>query len=332
MAILFINGINDQSVIGVSLDQNSKLVQLIDGNCSIHRRLPLKQGIDHEFMLFGRGVKQMGVQFKTKPNLIFNQIADADTHQGALKRCIELCSQVDSPVINRPEHILNTTREKVADSLQGIPGLVMPRTLRFRPRSPEEVLEFAIERRILHPYIVRVAGGHHGKNMVRLDSPGDMPKLHALPFDGRDYYLAEYKDYRDEDGLYHKQRIIVIDGEPLLRHALFQDDWLVHSNARQFMLQHGESWEDDVKRFDRLSHEELPKVRPAIDEVTKRLKLEYYGIDCSIRPDGSLLVFAANANMTVLHSPNEASRYRVAAIQKELYTMLEKDSGDQVRP
>ena len=152
MAILFINGINDRSVIGVKLDRNSRLVQLIDGNTSIHRRLPLKPGIDHEFMLFGKGVQQHAVQFQVQPSLIFNQIADADTHRGALDRCIELCRQVDSKVINRPEKVLQTTRDQVSARLQGIPGLVMPRILRFRPQSPEAVLEFALENRILHPY------------------------------------------------------------------------------------------------------------------------------------------------------------------------------------
>jgi glutathione synthase/RimK-type ligase-like ATP-grasp enzyme len=329
LAILFINGINDRSVIGVKLDRNSRLVQLIDGNTSIHRRLPLKPGIDHEFMLFGKGVQQHAVQFQVQPSLIFNQIADADTHRGALDRCIELCRQVDSKVINRPEKVLQTTRDQVSARLQGIPGLVMPRILRFRPQSPEAVLEFALENRILHPYFVRVAGGHHGRNMVRLDSPGDMSSLHALPFDGRDYYLSQFVDYRAEDGLYHKLRIIVIDGEPLLRHALYHDNWLVHASARAFMKQR-ESWQEDIARFDRLSAEELPKLRSLIDEITKRLELEYYGIDCSLLPDGRLLVFEANANMNVLHSPNQATRYRVEAIQQALYRMLEKYSGEQV--
>lgn len=331
MAIMFVNGINDRGIIGVDIDEKGEMFRLIDGNCSIQHRLPLKKGADIEFTVFGLGVKQPGVKFRQKPSLIFNQISDADTHKGALERCAQLCGQLGGPVINRPEHVMNTTRDKVSLNLLGISGVHMPRTLRFRPRSPEEVLEFAISRKILHPYIVRVAGTHQGRRMVRLDSPGEMPRLHEFPFDGRDFYLTEYVDYRDEKGLYHKQRIIVIDGEPYLRHALYQDEWLVHAAARDFMMKH-DSWEDDIARFDNLSREVLPQIRPAIDEITRRLKLEYYGIDGSIRPDGSLLVFEANANMNVLHSPNEAARYRVEAIQKALYGMLEKYSGEQLAP
>jgi hypothetical protein len=32
--------------------------------------------------------------------------------------------------------------------------------------------------------------------------------------------------------------------------------------------------------------EALPQLRPAIDEITSRLKLEYYEIDRNLRPEG----------------------------------------------
>ena len=45
MAILFITGINDDSTIGVTLNENNKPVYLYDGNCSLHGRLPLRKGL-----------------------------------------------------------------------------------------------------------------------------------------------------------------------------------------------------------------------------------------------------------------------------------------------
>ena len=155
------------------------------------------------------------------------------------------------------------------------------------------------------------------------------PKLHALPFDGRDFYLTEYVDYRDGDGFYHKQRIVVIDGEALLRHSLYSDEWKVHASARAFMLER-ENWDDDTARFDRVSSEILPALRPAIDEITKRLKLEYYGIDCNLRADGQMLIFEVNANMNSLHGTNPTNRYRLEAIEKKMQKMLTKYSGERV--
>ena len=180
MPILFVSGVNDRSLMGVDLDERGNLVHLMDGNCSVHHRLPLKQGVDLQMVLFGKGVKQRGIEFRTPPSLIFNQIADADTHRGALERCIELCDQVNTTVINHPRHVLQTGRERVAAALQGIPGVRMPRTVRFQPRSPDEVFEQAAGQGIAFPCLARVAGEHHGRSMVRVDGPQDYPALHAL--------------------------------------------------------------------------------------------------------------------------------------------------------
>lgn len=329
MSILFVNGVSDRSVMGVNLDDKGRLIYLVDGNCTIHNRLPLKEGLASQVMLFGKGVRQPGMDLEKMPSLIFNQISDADTHRGALERCVDFCEQVNTTVVNHPKYVLQTGRDQVSDLLQDIPGVIMPRTRRFRPGSPDDVLSFAASEGFEFPYIVRVAGDHAGKSMIRVESADDHSLLHALPFDGRDFYLTQYIEYRDEDGLYHKQRIVVIDGQPLLRHALYSNDWIVHANSRAFMMER-DTWEQDIARFDRLSNEVLPGLRPAIDEITRRLQLEYYGIDCCLRPDGQMIVFEANANMNILHGPNPASRYRVEAIEQELYRMLTRYSGERV--
>lgn len=331
MAILFVGGVNDRGMIGVTLDEKGNLLYVVDGNCSLDDRLQLEKGVAFKTTIFGLGVPQRMLSFKSAPSLIFNQIADADTHQGALQRCVELCKQVDAPVINHPEYVLETTRDQVARKLSDIPGVVMPRTLRFQPRSPDEALALAAENGFEFPFIIRTTGDHNGRNVVKLDNQENLPELHALPFDGRDFYLLEYIDYRDSDGLYHKQRIVVIDGEPLLRHTLYTNDWMVHADARDFMKTR-ERGDQYAARFDRLSEEVLPGMRPAIDEITKRLKLEYYGIDCCLRPDNrQMVIFEANANMNVLYASTPASHHGLAAIENKIYAMLTKYSGEQLR-
>jgi hypothetical protein len=37
--------------------------------------------------------------------------------------------------------------------------------------------------------------------MVKVDRGDDFAALHALPFDGRDFYLTEFVDYKSPDGL-----------------------------------------------------------------------------------------------------------------------------------
>jgi len=329
LSILFVSGINDNSTVGLTLDDKGQLGYLIDGNCSIHHRLPLKAGVADSFLIFGKGMPQRGVEFKTVPSLIFNQIADPDTHRGALERCIQLCEQINTTVINHPRHVLQTSRDQVSEKLQGISGVVVPRAQRFRPRSPDEVFSYATAEGFNFPFIARVAGLHGGKSMIRVNGRDDLAALHQLPFDGRDFYLVEYVGWQHDDGYYHKQRIVVIDGEPLLRHSLYNSDWNVHGDSRAFMLER-ESWEEGIAHFARLRDEMLPPLRPAIAEIARRLQLEYFGIDCDMRPDGQLLVFEANANMNVLQGRTSHTQYRRQAVMEKMYALLTKYSGERV--
>jgi hypothetical protein len=327
--ILFVSGINDQSRIGITLDDTGKPLYLMGGNCSVHQRLPLRQGVASAFTLFGKAVRQPIVELRPQPTLIFNQIADADTHTGALERCIELCEQVSTTVINHPRHVHKTTPDRLALALAGVPGLTLPRTLRFRPRSPDEVYSRATADRIAFPFHVRVAGLHDGPSLIRVGGFDDRAALHALPFDGRDFYLTEHIDYADERGVYSRERIAVIDGEPLLRYASREPDWNAYDDGQAF-LQVPENWEEDVEHFDRVSREWLPQARPAIDEITRQLQLEYYGIDCHMRPDGHLVVFEAGPKLHLLSNEHENARYRVDAIVERMHAMLTRYSGEKV--
>lgn len=329
MTILFISGINDLSTIGIQLDDKGNPAYLMNGNCSVHGKLPLKKGVAAELVIFGKGVKQRSPSFAKTPSLIFNQIADADTHCGALERCAQLCEQIHCPVINRPDRIMRTTRDRVSDLLQGVPGIIMPRTVRFQPKSPEHVVDRAASESLAYPFIVRVAGDHSGKNMILVDDGEDHQSMHVLPFDGRDFYLTEYVDYKDDEGLYHKQRIVMVDGEPVLRHSLFDSNWKIHSSSVAFVRAR-ESWETTRERMNHMDKELIPKLLPKLREISNRLQLEYFGVDCNIRPNGEMLIFEANANMNILFNSYPEMSDRVNMINTRVYAMLAKYSGEQV--
>ena len=329
MGILFVSGVNDLSTMGVRVDENNQFIYVVDGSCLVHGRIPLKKGIGGALMIFGKGVKQRKISFVEIPSLIFNQISDPDTHRGALERCAELCAETPCPVINQPKRIMQTTRDGISELLQGIPGVIMPRTVRFQPGSPAGIFAHAESEKIDFPFIVRLAGDHGGKNMVLVEGPEDRDSLHAFPFDGRDFYLTEFVDYKGEAGLYHKQRIVVIDGEPVLRHSLFSEQWKIHASSRKFMLTR-ESWAADRRRLHWLETEVMPKLLPAIREISDRLKLEYFGIDCRMRPNGEMLIFEVNANMNILYNAYPEMNDRIKLIQQKTQAMLARHSGEAV--
>ncbi|MGH8036060.1 MAG: hypothetical protein ACREO9_12600, partial [Lysobacterales bacterium] len=91
-----------------------------------------------------------------------------------------------------------------------------------------------------------------------------------------------------------------------------------------------ESWEATHARMDLLDKEQIPKLLPALQEISNRLQLEYFGLDCTIRPNGDLLIFEANANMNILFNPFPEMNDRLNKIQTRMHAMLEKYSGEQV--
>lgn len=329
MAILCVSGVNDLSTVGVQTDKDGNVVHLTDGNSPVFGRIPFKQGMAAYMVLFGLGVKQRMVSFKHPPSLIFNQIADAETHRGSLQRCAALCESVSSPVINQPKSILHTTRELVSGLLQEIPGVVMPKTMRFQPLSPRAVFEYAETVDIGLPFIARVADDLTGKSRVLVRSPEDLGLLNALPFDGRDFLLTEFSDFKDDKGLYHRIRLLVVDGEPVLRDALFNSDWKIPGNSHAFMLSR-ETWEEHAERCRRLEAQVLPGLAPRVREIRRRLDLEYFGIDCHINPDGEMLVFEAGANMDMLLNPHPELNGRMEMIHQKIYALISSHSGEVV--
>jgi glutathione synthase/RimK-type ligase-like ATP-grasp enzyme len=323
MTILFVSGINDLSTVGITLDDQGRVGYLMDGNASVQHRMSLGDRETTAFTIFGMGVKQNSAEFKTPPAVIFNQIADPDTHRGALQRCVELCDQVDTRVINHPQKILQTSRDQVSQTLQGITGVVVPRTQRFQPSSPEEVFSRAAAEGFEMPFITRVAGLHGGVSMVKVDSRDDYSALHALPFDGRDFYLTEFVDYKSADGLYRKTRIAVVDGVPLIRHHLIDSNWMVHASALRFMDQQPMLMDEANSVLEDFDGTLRPAIEDRLSEITRRLGLDYYGIDCHIDGQGEVLIFEANANMNILYNSRKEYERCVGVIKNHILAMID---------
>jgi glutathione synthase/RimK-type ligase-like ATP-grasp enzyme len=330
MTILFVSGINDLSTVGITLDEKGQVGYLMDGNASVQHRMSLGDREATAFLIFGKGVKQHSVEFKPPPAVIFNQIADPDTHRGALERCIELCDQVDSRVINHPKNILQTSRDQVSQALQGIPGVIVPRTQRFQPRSPDDVFSRAEAEGFSFPFIARVAGLHGGVSMVKVDSRDNHTALNALPFDGRDFYLTEFIDYKSADGLYRKTRIAMIDGVPLIRHHLIDAGWMVHAAALRFMDQQPALMDEANSVLEDFDRTLRPAIEDRLSEITRRLGLDYYGIDCHIDQQGDVLIFEVNANMNILYNSRKEYERCVGVIRNHILAMIDDRSG-QVR-
>jgi hypothetical protein len=103
------------------------------------------------------------------------------SHQGALKRCEQLCSQLQVPVINHPSNIRKTARDKIPVLLKGIPGLRVPETISLTPRSPGDIFTEVDRAGLVFPVIVILAGKHGGKSSILITGRDDIDKLTTVP-------------------------------------------------------------------------------------------------------------------------------------------------------
>lgn len=172
------------------------------------------------------------------------------------------------------------------------------------------------------PVILRMAGIHGGKSSILIRGKEDYRGLHVYPFDGREYYLTEFVDFKGKDGLYAKTRIAVVGGVPLIRHHIINSDWMVHRSSRSFMQGHPELMDREHHFFETFHRELVPLIQPAISEITSRLGLGYYGIDCHISDQNEMLIFEANANMNILIKTDPNAEKQVNLIRNQIRQLL----------
>ena len=246
-------------------------------------------------LLFGQKHPLM-VDKRAENRLVVNNIADADVCRTSLDLLAQKVAELDIIAFNPPKSIAATTRDQVAAKLAGIRGLVAPATTRIALKDPNNLADEAEAAGISFPLIARVVGTHGGEAAVLVDSPETaLDGLARIPWGGRELYLTRFVDYRDDDGRYRKQRLVIVGDQVFLRHHIVADGWHIHSHSRDTA-----SLTEERSQLAAFESTTLPRIRAAIDAIREALDLDYFGIDCSIRPDGSILLFEANAAMNIL--------------------------------
>ena len=147
------------------------------------------------------------------------------------------------------------------------------------------------------PLIVRSRGAHGGQEMLLLQDIGQLEEHRDLPWlYAAGICLIEYHDYRGEDGLFQKNRVIVVDGVPYPRHALFSREWMVHAGSRAELLS---SDMELVRREEQFMSTQVRQVYPVFEAMYRRIGLDIFGVDFAMMGD-QVLVFEANACMKFL--------------------------------
>lgn len=227
----------------------------------------------------------------------------------ALSTIERLAKNWPVPVLNLPAQIRNLERDRLYHRLAGISGLHIPPTLRLS-RNDLEVssdLEF--------PRIIRPLGSHAGFGLEKLENAGDLG-AYLVQRGEEEFFVSPFIDYSDENGMFRKYRVAIIDGCPFPVHMAIADQWKVwYLNAD--MALNAEHRIEEAKFMQFFDENFGRRHARAFTEMARRLDLEYFLIDCAETRDGRLLIFEAD-HCAIVHDmdPISVYPYKPAAMRR----------------
>jgi tetratricopeptide (TPR) repeat protein len=236
--------------------------------------------------------------------VVLNAIGDPDAaveSQGAVDAFLAQCGR---PVLNAPERVRVTARHRLAETLAGLGGVIVPETHRLSAETLRAAgLAAAVAGSgLTPPVLIRPAGSHGGAGLVLAEDEAALAGV-SLP-DGVDAYATRFHDTRSADGWHRKYRVIFVDRRAFPYHLAISRHWMVHHQSS--------GMEDDATRI----AEELaflrdpaaaigPDALAAVEAIGRRLDLDYAGLDFTLDAQRRVVVFEANATMLARLEPRD---------------------------
>jgi glutathione synthase/RimK-type ligase-like ATP-grasp enzyme len=228
----------------------------------------------------------------------------------ALRKIERAAPKWPRPLLNPPQSVCNLDRDKLHCLLDGIAGLEIPATIAI---AREQLSDVATD--LAFPVIVRPRGSHAGAGLAKLDGP-DALKRYLDEQQAREFFMARFIDYSNDDGLFRKYRIVFIDGRPYACHMAIADRWDIWYLNAGMSASVSKRLEEQtfMQTFDIAF---ARRHATALDGIASRIGLDYFTVDCAETKSGSLLIFEAD-NTAIVHDmdPPDIFPYKLPQMRK----------------
>jgi len=248
-------------------------------------------------------------------DVAFLAIGESEANRAALDAIEPRLASWPRPVLNgRAANIRALTRDGVAAAMVGASEVLAPVAARL---SRSDLTAIAAGRcpPCAFPLLVRPIASHAGAGLAKLDEAAALPAYLAEQAEER-FYVTPFVDYAGADGLFRKQRIVLIAGRPFICHMAVSERWMVHyMNAG--MTESAEKRAEEARFMAAFDADFAARHAGAFAQMHARLGLDYLGIDCAETPDGRLLLFEADVAM-IVHAmdPPDPFAYKKAPMHK----------------
>ena len=209
------------------------------------------------------------------------------------------------PIVNCIESVDECGREANSQKFEGEAGFTFPRTWRITPATmPFDRILAEIEADYEWPIILRPTWSQLGSGMRLIDGADALREAideMSLP----EYYVIQYHECRDEHGVGHQFRAVVIGDELSVDRSNAHLGFHSHENLRRVP-----EWQE--RGFDRDEQAFLADpdgflgfaMKEVFAPILARTPLDIYGIDFAVTRTGQPIVFEVNAAMNLFASEN----------------------------
>lgn len=228
-----------------------------------------------------------------KHDVLFVGISDSEANRPLLSALATALEAWPKPVLNSPQYLPFTGRDKASQLLQGIAGLRAPATHRV---SRSQLLALAagqievggIFSGAEFPLIVRPLGSQAGMDLQKVSNAAEVA-AYLADLAEEQFFVAPFIDYSDANGLFRKIRVALVDGQPMVCHMAVSSNWMIHYvNAGMYE----DAWKrSEEARFMNDFPQFVARHRVALDAIGQRMRLEYLVMDCAETQSGELLLF-----------------------------------------
>jgi Flp pilus assembly protein TadD/glutathione synthase/RimK-type ligase-like ATP-grasp enzyme len=259
-------------------------------------------------------------------DLVFSNMASGEWMNvpGRLDRAVSLVERIGRPVINHPNAIFRVTRQKAAGLLQGIPGLRVPRIMRYaRDIARLDEIAADVADNFAYPVIVRhVAADESSKSLLSdkktalLVADADELRAFVKSVAWPEFYVIQYVDLRKADGNFRKLRAVFLADEAIIGSGGYYSEWMVGGWRR---LQAGQEFYNRfphlVGQMNRILLDPEgslgPQIMPVLEAVRDRIQLDVFGMDFDVDDDGQVVPFEVGATMNFLQRTTAPEHLRM---------------------
>jgi glutathione synthase/RimK-type ligase-like ATP-grasp enzyme len=270
-------------------------------------------------------------------DVMFVAVSEKEYNLTVLKFLEEIAPLWPRPVLNLPDRIARLSRDSASALLHSAPGVIMPVTSRVSRETLQrigrgEVSLSTILKDLDFPIIVRPLDSHAGRGLIKADDAVAISKYLETVAEN-EFFVARFVDYRSDDGLFRKYRVVLIDGRPYASHMAVSDHWMIHYlNAG--MDESAEKRSEEARFMADFDLDFASRHGDALHSIAERTGLDYLVIDCAQAQTGQLLIFEVDSS-AVVHAmdPVEGFPYKkpqmhkvFSAFRRMLVTAIERRS------